>query len=378
MQSSLGRLTFVVTEDWYFWSHRLTLARRALAAGYEVSVVTREGEHGDRIREAGIHLEPWSVARGNVGIVREFKALVSLYRALRRTRPDIVHNVALKPVVFGTLAAWAVGCRRVVNALAGLGYVFSSQTPAAKRLRAPLRLALRTVLGDGRGRIIVQNPDDRDWLAGIGITASRIALIRGSGVDLDRFRPVSEPQTGPIIVTMVSRMLRDKGVTAMVEAARLLRECGSDIVVRLVGPPDPGNPASMREIELRELANAGIVEWQGPREDIETVWSECHIAALPSAYAEGLPKSLLEAAACGKPIIATDVPGCREIAREGKTALLVPPGDPQALANAMVRLSEDARLRVQYGANGRRLVETDFADDVIVRAVLAVYEDLQQ
>lgn len=370
------RLAFVVTEDWYFWSHRAALARAAVDAGYDVSVVTRVTDHGDRIEALGLRLVPWEVERGAVGLSGELGAFRSLVRALRDIKPDLVHNVALKPVVFGSLAARLAGCRRVVNALAGLGFVFSSQSARARRLRLPLRVALRLALAGRASRVIVQNPEDGGWLRGIGVPAERLHLIRGAGVDIERFSPAPEPSQPPFVVTMVSRMLKNKGVDTMVACGRLLRQKGEPVEIRLVGPPDPGNLGSLTEDELQALNDEGVVRWEGPREDIPAVWQEAHVAALPSTYGEGLPKSLLEAAAAGRPIIATDLPGCREIAREDETALVVPPDDPPAVADAILRLAADGELRRRLGARARAMAENEFADAIIIGAVLALYEDL--
>ena len=369
------RLAFVVTEDWYFWSHRLALAKAAMDAGFEVTVVTRPAKHAERIRAAGLKLEDWSISRSQIGPWNEARAVLRLARIFRRIRPHIVHNVAIKPVVYGSAAAHLCGASKpaVVNALAGLGFVFASRSAKARLLRPALRCLLRVLLRRNGVYTICQNPEDMAALHGFGVAPGTMRLVRGAGVDLAAFRPSAEP-AGPIVATMVSRMLRNKGAVELVEAGRILRARGAAVRIQLVGPPDPGNPASLRSEELEAWTREGLVEWLGPREDIAAIWASSHIAVLPSTYGEGLPKSLLEAAACARPIVATDIPGCREIARHEDTGLLVRPGDPRALADAIERLSADTDLRERLGLRARALVEEEFSDQLINQQVLSLYE----
>ncbi|HSS63985.1 MAG TPA: glycosyltransferase family 4 protein, partial [Gammaproteobacteria bacterium] len=302
------KLLYLVTEDWYFCSHRLPIARAARDAGFEVLVATRVDRHADAIRSEGFQLFPLKLRRRGMHPWRELAALIEIVKLYRRVRPEIVHHVAMKPVIYGSIAARFSGVSTVVNALAGLGYVFASSSLRARLLRPFVRLALRGLIS-GRGRhAVVQNPDDRHLMQGIGIPERQLSIIRGSGVDVTAFRPGPEPE-GKIVVTMVSRMLWDKGVGELVEAARRLECSGKDIRVQLVGPPDHENPAAIPEWTLREWEQEGIVQWLGQRDDIAELWTASHIAVLPS-YREGLPKSLLEAAACGRPMVATDVAGC--------------------------------------------------------------------
>ena len=297
--------------------------------------------------------------------------LVSLYR---REKPDIVHHVAMKPVIYGSLAALLARVPRIVNALAGLGYIFTSTHVRARLMRMPVRLALRRLLSAGQGRTIVQNPDDRRTLRELGIPETRIAVIPGSGVDVHRFHPVPEPE-GPVVVCMVSRMLWDKGVGELAAAARRLKAEAASLRVWLVGPPDPENPASISEGQLGQWVEEGILEWLGPQADVAAIWQRAHIAVLPS-YREGLPKSLLEAAASGRPMVATDVPGCREIVKENETGLLVPARDPGALAAALSRLAGDAALRRRLGAAARERAVERFSQERIARETLALYRSL--
>ena len=377
-------LLYLVTEDWYFWSHRLPIARAGRAAGWEVLVATRVAKHGERIRREGFRLIPIGLRRRSLAPWREVAAIAELARLYRRERPDLVHHVAMKPVLYGSLAAALAGVPAVVNALAGMGYVFTSSEVKARLLRPLIRTAFRWLLDRPNSRLILQNPDDiaamtgaamtGATVAGAAVAAERVALIRGSGVDIQIFRPREEPGGTPVAV-MVSRMLWDKGVGELVEAARLLRRREVPLRVVLVGPPDPDNPASIPERQLRDWDAAGDVAWWGERSDIAEIWAKGQIAVLPS-HREGLPKSLLEAAACGRPMVAADVSGCREIVKDGVTGLLVPPGDAGGLADALERLARDPDLRRRLGAAARDLVEREFSEEAVVAQTLALYRSL--
>jgi len=222
----------------------------------------------------------------------------------------------------------------------------------------------------------VQNPDDRDLLGEIGVKPDHIVVIPGSGIDADRFRPIPEPD-GPVTFAFVGRMLDDKGVRNLIAAFRMLRETNRDCRLLLAGSPDPANPASIPQLEIAAWGREPGVTWLGEVADIAGLWQRAHVAVLPSRR-EGLPKSLLEAAACGRPLIATDVPGCREIAIHEKTGLLVPVDDPTALAAAMERLARSSQQRIRLGVAARRLVDERFSADLIGKATVQLYQRLLQ
>ncbi len=364
-------LLFLITEDWTFWLHRLSTARAARDAGWDVVVATRVAAHGDRIRNEGFRLIPIGLRRRSLAPWQELAAVVELIRLYRRERPDLVHHVAMKPVLYGSLAARLAGVPAIVNALTGMGYVFTSRELKARLLRPLIQLAFHWLLDRSNSRLIVQNSDDAAAMAGAMVAKERVVLIRGSGVDIREFAPSEEPAGTPIAV-MVSRMLWDKGVRELVEAARLLRQRNVPLRVVLVGWSDPENPTAISEQELRAWDSEGAVAWWGERSDISEIWAGSHIAVLPS-YREGLPKSLLEAAACGRPMVATDVPGCREIVHDGETGLLVAPRDAETLAAALERLAGDPALRRRMGAAARELVERALSDDVVTGQTLELY-----
>jgi glycosyltransferase involved in cell wall biosynthesis len=372
------KLLFLVTEDWYFCSHRLPVARAARESGFEVVVVTRVREHGGAIQDEGFALRSLAWRRRGDGLLGAARAISAITRLYRAERPDIVHHVALKPVLFGGLARRlafpnSAGRPASIDAVMGLGSGFSTTTLAARLRRPPLALALRLAADGGPGSIVVQNPEDRDALVALGIEPRRIALIRGSGVDIVHFAPLPEPSGDTVTVALVSRMLRDKGVLQAAAAIRRLRARGLAIELVLAGPTDPDNANSLGAEALRALAAEPGIQWLGPAADVRAVWRRAAIAVLPSTYGEGVPKALLEAAACGRPLIATDVPGCREAVRSGKTGILVPPHDIDALTEAIAALAADPARRAIMGQAGRALIESQFADEIVARETLALY-----
>lgn len=365
-------LLYVVTEDWYFLSHRLPMARAARDAGFRVAVATRVGDGAAAIAAEGFALYPLRMRRRGGGLRGEVAAIAELVGLYRRLRPAVVHHIALKAAVYGSLAARLAGVAAVINSVAGLGYAFIGRDLKARVLKQAMLAAFR-VLFRGRNRwLVVQNQDDYRLFVENGMTrAERTVIIRGSGVDAVALCPSPEPPP-PLRAALVARMLWDKGVGEMVEAARLLRDQGVALRPVLVGAPDPANPKSIPEAQLRDWHDQGLVEWWGHRGDIAEVWRDCAIAVLPS-YREGLPKALLEAAACGRPLVATDVPGCRELVRHDHNGLLVPARDGAALAGALRRLAEDAGLRARLGAAARRDAEQDFSAVTVAAETAALY-----
>ena len=364
------RLLYVVTEDWFFLSHRLPMARAAQAAGFEVHVATNVADGAAAIEREGFILHPVAFARGRLAPFATLATILTLRRLHREITPALVHHVAVQATILGSLAALGQPAARV-NAITGLGYAFISDSPKARLVRAVIGRLLGALLDRNRSVALVQNPDDRALLAGLGIAADRIMLIPGSGVDVDRLVPMPEPP-GAVTLGFVGRLLDDKGIRPLVAAHRLLRARGSDVALLIAGTPDPANPASVSPAEAEAWGREPGITWLGHVDDIATVWARAHIAVLPSRR-EGLPKSLLEAAACGRPMVATDVPGCREVALPNETGLLVPPDDPPALAAAIETLARSPELRAHFGGAARRLAEERFSAAAIGRAVTALY-----
>ncbi len=368
------RILYVVTEDWYFLSHRLPMARAAKAAGYEVHVATRLKDGSAAIEKEGFVPHALSWSRGSLSAAGSFTAIMALRRLLNELRPDILHNVSLKPVLLGTVASLGHSATAVVNSLTGLGTLFIGEAKVSEQARKAVWFALSRLFHRKRSRIVVQNPDDRAFVIALGAPPESVVLIPGSGVDTTHFTPLPEPAP-PVTCAYVGRMLADKGVLTLIEAFSLLGERGTKLKLLLAGDCDRENPGSLAPEQLREFASLYGIEWLGHVADIREVWARAHFAVLASRR-EGLPKSLLEAAACGRAMVATDAPGCREIAIEGKTALTVPVGDANALAEAMAKLAGDAELRKKFGANARRLVESKFSAEAIGRETVALYAEL--
>jgi glycosyltransferase involved in cell wall biosynthesis len=372
---SAPHLLYLVTEDWYFCSHRLPLACAARDAGFRVTVATRVQQHAGEIRAAGLELMPLRLSRRSANPLRELATLRDIVRIYRHVRPDIAHHVAMKPVMYGSLAARFTGVPKVVNALAGMGYLFSSSDVKARLLRPLVETGFRFLLDRPGSRLIVQNPDDQALLTRRGIVEpSRSVLIRGSGVDLARFTPAPEPEGVPLVV-LPARMLRDKGVEEFVAAARMLKQAGVNARFALVGDPDPENPAAISPAQLAAWREEGAVEYWGWRDDMAAVFRQAHLVCLPS-YREGLPKALIEAAACERALVTCDVPGCREVVSDGDNGLLVPARDSAALARALRRLIEDAGLRRALARRSRERAVAEFSLERVIADTLALYRAL--
>lgn len=368
------KLLFFVTEDWYFCSHRLPLAIAAREAGFEVAVATRVNAHADAITREGIRLIPLRLSRGGKNPLREWRTLWALFWVLRAEKPDILHNVAVKPVLYGSLAARLAGTHQVVNALAGLGHLFAIRERAGF-LRGIVKLAFRLLLRS-HGRVIVQNPDDLRLLEASGaILPGQATLIRGSGVDLARFTPNPEPSGTPIIL-FAARLLWDKGVKEFVEAAKKLKDKGIEGRFVIVGAPDAENHAAIPSDQLEAWVADGTIEWWGHRTDMAEILAASILFCLPSYYGEGVPKVLLEAAASGRPLITTDMPGCREVVEQGVNGLLVQPRDVEGLSEAIEQLLSDSALRVRMGKASRRQAEEHFGIEAVTSKTLALYDDL--
>ena len=370
------KILFFVTEDWYFCSHRLPLAIAAKQAGYDVTVVTRVREHEGAIKAHGLKLVPIELSRHGLNPLADLPLIARLLRIYRKERPVLVHHVAMKPILYGSLVARLAGVPAVVNAFPGLGYLYASADPRARLVRTLLETALRWLLKRPNTRTILQNPDDLQRLAEDSVLEpARTVLIRGSGVNLSEYAPKSEPAGVPLVI-LASRMLWNKGVGEFVTAARDLCDRGIAARFALVGGTDSGNPQAVSLAQLNAWNNSEVVEWRGRQDDMPTVFANSHIVCLPTYYGEGVPKVLIEAAACGRPIVATDVRGCREIVRHGENGLLVEPRNPEALAEALRILIRDPDLRTRMGQCGRRIAELDFSVEKVVQETLAVYREL--
>jgi glycosyltransferase involved in cell wall biosynthesis len=368
---------YVVTEDWYFMSHRLPLARAARDAGYDVLVATRLADRTAAIAQEGFTaIGLRRMRRGGRNPLGELRAIAELVALYRRHRPDIVHHIAMKPVLYGSVAARITGISAVVNNLAGLGFVFSSASSRSALLRPAIKAFLAFALKRPGTLTIVQNSDDAGVLTGtLGVALASVRLIRGSGVDMSKFA-LSRQESHPPMVLLASRMIRDKGIADFVKAASFLRGEGVDARFVLLGSPDPGNPDSIPRSTLEDYNKAGVVEWWGHRDDMPRIIGKAALVCLPTTYGEGVPKILIEAAAGGCAIVAYDVAGCREIVGDGDNGLLVPAGDIGRLADAIRQLLADPARRTAMGLSGRKRVETGFTEEHVIAQTLAAYESV--
>ena len=369
------RVLFVDNDVNSFYSYRIEMARAARDTGFDVHIACPPGKAVELLLNEGFTFHPIPMTRSGVMPWKELGTIVALFRLYRKLRPDLVHHLRLKPVLYGGLAAYGARVPAVVGLLTGLGYVFTAETGKAAVLRKLVTLSCKVAFRRGNQRVIFQNPDDRFiFVESQILPAHKTVLIKGSGVDVKTYVPTPEPDGVPVVL-LAARMLRDKGVVEFVEAARSLRNAGVRARFVLVGETDPGNPTAISIEQLRQWADSGDIEWWGLRDNMHEVLAQSHIVCLPSLR-EGVPKVLIEAAACGRAIVTTDAPGCREIVRPGENGLLVPVRDGRALAEALQLLIENADLRASMGLRGREIAVEEFSVERVVNETLGVYQEL--
>lgn len=361
--------------DWYLYNYRLPLAKFLRAHGWEVVLLSPHGSYVEKIQEAGFRWLGWDLGRKTVAPWGETAAIREVGRIYRAEQPDIVHHNTIKPSIYGSLAAREAGVPGIVNSITGRGYVFLGRDLRARLLRVLVHRMYRRAFRPENVRAIFENQTDRQYFIDQRlIDPDRTWLIESSGVDADRFIPSPEPEGVPVIM-MAARMLWDKGVAELVEAGRRIGAPERARIV-LVGEPDEGNPNAIPRSQLEAWEAAGVVDWWGFRGDMPAVLASCHIFTLPTRYAEGLPVSLLEAAASGRPVVTTWMPGPQDFVVDGETGFLVPPGDSAALAGALERLVQDPALRGRMGKAGRLRVEESYTSEIVNRRTLAVYTSL--
>ena len=370
-----ARLLLVVNSAEFFLSHRLRVAIEAQKAGFEVHIATPPGDGIGKIRSAGFIHHEFSLSRSGRDILAELGSLISLCRLFRSVRPDIVHLVTIKPVLYGGIAAQLAGVPSMVAAVSGMGFVFLAQGGLAAFRRALVSMLYRFAFHHKNLKVIFQNDVDRQsFLRFAGLRPEQTVLIRGSGVELGDY-PVKPLPAGIPSVVMAARLLVDKGVREFVQAARILRSGNVAVRMRIAGSPDQGNPTAVTAAELKAWREEELVDFLGYRSDMATVLADAHMVALPS-YREGLPKVLIEAAASGRAVITTDVPGCRDAIEAGVTGLLVPAKDAQALADAIATLVHDPLRCQAMGAAGRILAEAEFDVSNVAAEHLKIYREL--
>ncbi len=372
----MTRVLLVANTAWYLYNYRLPLARMARQAGLEVHLASPLGSYTDGLQAAGFPWHPIRLMPESLSPWRDLQTLRDLRALYRRLQPDLVHHFTIKPILYGSLAAGAVPGVAVVNAVTGLGRIFAPRELRWRALRALVVPMLRHALRGIRQRVVFQHRDDLHVYRAMGLVReAQAVVIPGSGVDLRRLLPSPEPAGDPVVL-FASRMLWSKGPDALVQAVSRLRQQGLPVRLRLLGGVQQDDWDAIPHATLEAWDRLPYVQWLGHRDRMEGYYRGCHIVALPTRYREGIPLHLLEAAACARPIVATDMPGIREIVYNGQNGLLVPPGDEHALAEALAALVQDPALRRSMGLAGRRLVEAHFSSVEIGRRTLEVYTAL--
>lgn len=369
------RLLFVVNDPTFFLSHRLPLGIAARSLGFEVHVATGVGAGIDEITRHGFKHHVLPLQRSGLSVVAEFKLLFALYRLYRNIKPSIVHHVTIKPVIYGGIVSKLMPKIATVNAITGLGYVFTGTSLKHKLLRCVVKPLYRLALSGTKQRTIFQNPDDMQQFINMKcVRSAQVVLIRGSGVDLQEYHP---PAQHPEILNVVlpARMLWDKGVAEFVAAARVLKAQFPHVHFQLLGDTDADNPSCIPEEQLRAWVDEGIVEWLGYQHDMIPLYQHACVVCLPS-YREGLPKALIEASACGCPIITTDTPGCRETVIDGKSGYLVPLRNSEMIVQKLTQLLKNKNERLQMGIESRKFAEKMFSIDTVVSQTMTIYADL--
>ncbi len=376
MSGNAPKLLYVVNIPRFFLSHRMPLALAARQSGYDVQVATslQDSDSVGRILERDLRLHPIPLSQHGLNPLAELRTINALVRLYSTLKPDLIHHISIKPVLYGGIAARLTRQRAIIHAMSGLGYVFISDELRASLLRQVTRPLFRAVTASAGNRMIFQNADDRQFFLKHGmISSEKTLLIPGSGVDENVFTPEAEALDELPVVLFAGRLLWQKGIGEFVEVARRLRGRAR---FRVVGYEEATSPLNVPATRLGAWADEGLIEWLGKRDDMPQVYAESNIVCLPSTYGEGVPKVLIEAAACGRACVTTDTPGCREIVRHGENGFTVPPGDIDALAAAVERLIGDPALRQEMGAKGRQIVLEDFTLRQVIEETLELYKAL--
>ncbi len=378
--TKLKKVIFVVSDDFYFLSHRLATALFLQSQGYEIAIATCVSNQGKKNEIENYNIKVFDLAIRSKGIdsKSDLKVLFRLRKIFNQFSADYIHAVSMRMVFIALIAFKLSKAKNFIGMITGLGYLSLSSKKSVKLIKSGVIGLLRLLCLSNKVSLICQNEDDYAYLINKIISKKRLHLIKGSGVDINKYQVKAEPEGERVIVTFVARMLKDKGVVELYQAAKMIKDQGyENITVQLVGDIHEANPNSLTTKELQTWHDSGVIKWLGYQRNIVKIYQNSHIAVLPS-YGEGLPKSLLEAAACGRAIIATDVPGCREICKNGVNGILIPVKGHRSLADAIIELANNPRKRAEYGANGRKMVEEQFSDYVINQQIYSLYKKISK
>ncbi len=370
------KIIFFANTDWYLYNFRLGLARYLREQGAEIIMMSPPGDYGPQLEKQGFRWIALPMERRSLNPFREIQLLRCISLIYKEEQPDIVHNFTIKSVVYGALAGQAAGIKKRIHAVTGLGHVFISQSFRARILRPLVKGLLKLALRGKESRLILQNTDDRDlFLQNNLVSSERISIIRGSGVDTQRFVPAKKEHKRKFRVLLAARLLWEKGIREYAEAAQLLAHRAAEVEFVLAGATDPGNPSAVSEQKIKEWQETGLFTVLGHVENMQELMTEVDLMVLPS-WREGTPRGLLEAAAMALPIITTDAPGCREIVEHEQNGFLVPIGDASALAEKIEYLLDNPETCLDFGKTGRDKVEIKFAQEIVFRQTWEVYRSL--
>jgi len=376
---SRPKIIFVVTEDWFFHSHFLPLveAARRAGAGEIILAANVTGSH-EAIGKHGVRVSPVAFERASRSPLSALRLMLRLNRLFRRQAPDIIHFISWKPILVGGLAArLAVAAHASIYHITGHGILTGDLDAGFTRMGARAARLLIRFLRDPRSWLLLENPDDGQALSRIGrLPADRVTMLGGAGVDPESFPPWPPADDQPLRLAFVGRLIWSKGLDVLIRALDLVRQAGQEVHLDIHGAPDPDNPRPVAMEDLRRWSRRPDVTWHGRSDDVSGAWKQAAVAVVPSRGGEGLPRSMLEAASSARPLIVTDVPGCRRFVRHGQEGLIVPPADPEALARAILELAADTGLRRRMGAAARQRVLDGFTQDHVIADMTAVYERL--
>ena len=368
------KIVLFANTDWYLYNYRLMLAAKLRSENHDVLLVSPKGKYSAKFTQAGFNWQEFPLSRKGINPLSEIDTIRRLSILYRKERPDVVHHFTIKCVLYGSIAAGRTGVQTIVNSITGKGILFSRQTFFTRIIRPLVKFLYKLSLRNTK--VIFQNQTDMDYFLGRNLVKpEQTELIPGSGVDIERFKPSPFPAGVPLVI-LPARMLWAKGVFDFVEASRIVAASGQEVRFALVGEPDHGNPDSVSSQKLKEWQHKGWVEWWGWQEDMASVYQAASIVCLPSFYGEGLAKSLIEAAASGRPLIASDIPGCREVVLDGVNGYLIPARQPQRLAEAVLDILSDRDRKKNMGIESRKLVESQFSSDIIICRTLKTYNDI--
>jgi glycosyltransferase involved in cell wall biosynthesis len=373
----MPKLLYLITEDWFFVSHFLPMARAARETGFEVAVATRMQKGAEQISTEGFRAIAFDQTRKSLGVIEAMRNLMQAFRIVRAERPDIVHCIALRPVVFGGIAAKMAGVRGLVLAPTGLGHLWTATGILASIARIAVRFVVGSWLRGPRTQYVFENRDDPAEFK-LDPEGRDVTIVGGAGVTAADFPFLPEPPAPPVKVAVVSRMIYAKGIAEAVAAAQRARALGAPIELHVFGIPDPISRDAIPEPVLRQWSSQPGIHWHGHTADVARVWREHHVSLFLSYYREGVPRALIEAAASGRPIVTTDMPGCRDVVRDGKEGFIVPTHDIEAAALALAKLASDPTLRERMGAAANARFHERFTEESVKRAIAAVYRSLMQ